>query len=521
MTDLTEKEKADLKNVTEEIEKLSELDPLQYELKRQALSEKYHMRVCKLDELFESKRKKHEEKQSETLLFPEILPWKDPISVADLLNEIVSLLNKYVSFISKHQPRAIALWVIHTYCIEAAYISPILFVTSAEMRSGKSTLLAILQKIVSKCIAASSVSSSVIFRIIPKHHPTLIFDEADTYVTDKNEDMRGILNAGHSRDTSKVLRTNPDTLEPEIFDAFGPKCIAGIKGLPCTVEDRSIIIKMQRMKQGQKKEKMRLIDIHLRQEFINIQRKCIKFANEKTTSLRDIKPTIPDEINDRAADNWHPLFQIADLAGNEWIRFTTDAALYLSGHKQENKSLGIELLEDIRDLFDGKFKDKESIPTFELINALAENDESPWANFNPKKQDTQINARQLAKLLEPYDIKSINNIGDQNRKGYLKSSFEDAFSRYIYSETTNFTELSALAAQPRNDASSEENMTSAPIRSHPLLVPEIGADSGWGRHSERHAISRETAPDKARADGADKTAKLSVPEEQQVDYVEV
>lgn len=463
----------------DEIKRLSLLDKIKYELIRDQSANKFSVRVSMLDEFVEEKRKKLIEKDSEIHLFPMIEPWSEAVSLSELLDEIVKILEKYVSFISEHEPRAVALWIIHTYCIDTAYITPILFITSAEMRSGKSTLLAILQKTVWKCVAASSVSPSVIFRLIHKHHPTLICDEADTYLTGKNEDLRGVLNAGHSRDTSGILRTNPDTLEPERFDAFGAKCFAAIKDLPCTIEDRSIIIKMRRMTKDIKKEKMRFIDKQLKDQLLKIQQKGVRFANDNTSKLDSISPTLPDKLNARAADNWHVLFQIAELAGDDWLGYARRAALSLSQSTEENKSLGIELLEDIQNVFDGEFKHLAEIPTIELINTLCNDEEAPWATYNNKKQDTKITPRQLAKLLSPYAIKTINNIGYGKRKGYSKISFYDAFLRYVYPNTSGDTAIPALSAIHSNDEGCEcfeANTSSAISRSTSSLIV-AGADN--------------------------------------------
>ena len=41
-------------------------------------------------------------------------------------------------------------------------------------------------------------------------------------------------------------------------------------------------------------------------------------------------PSVPDELNDRPADNWDPLLAIADLAGGDWPARARKAAIELS-----------------------------------------------------------------------------------------------------------------------------------------------------------------------------------------------
>ena len=55
-------------------------------------------------------------------------------------------------------------------------------------------------------LMASSITASSIFRIIDAHHPTLIIDEADSFMVG-NEEMRGVINSSHRRRNAFVIRT--------------------------------------------------------------------------------------------------------------------------------------------------------------------------------------------------------------------------------------------------------------------------------------------------------------------------
>lgn len=492
--------KTQKEDLISEIGRVALLDKVEYELTREKIANKFRIRVSELDKFVIEERETREETKSETIFFSKIEPWNDEVILSVLLDDIVILLNKYVSFNSDHESRAIALWVIHTYCLDAAYFTPILFITSAEMRSGKSTLLAILQKIVFKCVAASNITPAVIFRLVSKYHPTILCDEADTYMTNQNEGLRCILDAGHSRDTASIYRINPDSLEPDQFDCFGAKCLAAIGRLPGTLEDRSIIIKMRRMVKGQKKEKMRLINESLRVEFHILKRKCLRFSIDNTKKLESIKLSMPDELNDRAADNWYSLFQISLIADEKWQQYTLDAAAYLScmGTDQETKSRGIELLEHVKKIWTGPYKGCVDITTEDLIQALCKDEESPWPTYS--KTGKRISPRELANLLKPYGINSKNlNKGKERPKGYYKSHFQDAFDRYLYSPASDLCATTATTAQPNNHKTfteNEANTLSATIRSLPLpsatspLSKVAVADSSG---SERIKLNPESA----------------------------
>jgi hypothetical protein len=81
---------------------------------------------------------------------------------------------------------------------------------------------------------------SAIFRIVERDAPTLLIDEADTFLKE-NDELRGILNTGHRRG-GQVTRTVGDDHEPRLFSTWAPVAIAMIGQLPATLDDRSIVL---------------------------------------------------------------------------------------------------------------------------------------------------------------------------------------------------------------------------------------------------------------------------------------
>ena len=89
------------------------------------------------------------------------------------------------------------------------------------------------------------ITPAALFRSIQLAEPTLLLDEADTYMTSDPE-LRGIVNGSQRQGSAYVLRTVGDDHEPRKFKTWCPKAIAGIGGLPDTVIDRSLTIRLQR-----------------------------------------------------------------------------------------------------------------------------------------------------------------------------------------------------------------------------------------------------------------------------------
>ena len=143
--------------------------------------------------------------------------------------------------------------------------------------------------------------------------PTLLIDEADSFVKE-NEEMRGILNSGHTKAAAYVIRNVEVNGEhkPQRFSTWAPKAIATIRALADTLEDRAVIITLQRKSRMAKVERLRRRDSD---EFAILRRQAARWAADTFDKLTDPDPSIPDALNDRAADNWRPLLAIADLAG--------------------------------------------------------------------------------------------------------------------------------------------------------------------------------------------------------------
>jgi putative DNA primase/helicase len=90
-------------------------------------------------------------------------------------------------------------------------------------------------------------------------------------------------------------------------------------------------------------------------------------------------------------------------------------------------SMGVELLADIKELFDHNRTEK--ISTAALITGLCDDDEKPWATYNRGKP---ITPRQVSKRLSEYGIKSKGlRIGLQTPKGFEIDQFKEAFNRYL------------------------------------------------------------------------------------------
>src|SRR5262249_28751180 len=153
-----------------------------------------------------------------------------------------------------------------------------------------------------------NITAAALFRVIEAMTPTLLVDEADAFLREK-EELRGIINSGHTRATATVLRCVGESQEVQGFNTFSPKAIAMIGKPAVTITDRSIRINLKRAPRGAKVEQLRL---DRRDEFIPLQRKAARWAKDSAERLRQADPAVPDAIaSARDRDNWRPLLAIA------------------------------------------------------------------------------------------------------------------------------------------------------------------------------------------------------------------
>ena len=246
-------------------------------------------------------------------------PHHVPAMLAELLESIQVLVRRYV-VVTDVQATAVALWVVHTHMLDAFDCTPYLSVTSADKQSGKTRLLEVLDLVVARPWFTGRVTAAVFVRKIDGERPTLLLDESDAAFNAEKEyaeALRGVLNTGFKRNgKSSMCVGQGAAISYKDFSTFCPKAIAGIGNLPDTVADRSILIRLQRRAPSERVERFR--ERLVREEAGPLRQALQTFAQTETDRLCDARPSLPDELSDRAADVWEPLLALADHAGGQW-----------------------------------------------------------------------------------------------------------------------------------------------------------------------------------------------------------
>ncbi len=410
-----------------EIQRLAGLTALDYERERDDAAKRLNVRVSALDKQVAAIRTAsappaHDSDRPSPFL-EHVQPSPEYVDGAELLDELRELVTMYV-VLPDGAADALALWTLFTYTFKHARTCPLIAFTSPDKRCGKSTALRALIALTHRPLVASNISPAALFRSVDEYHPTLLVDECDTFLAD-NEELRGILNAGHHRDTATAVRCEGSAHEPRVFDVFSPKALALIGKLPPTLADRSIEIPMRRKTRSEKVA--RVGRAYERGNTLELRMRCKRWADDNAEMLQHAQPALLPSLNDRAFDNWEPLFAIADLAGTEWSQRARAAAKALQG-EEDDESAGIALLEDIRAYFHEE-QGRNWVGSSELVAYLVELEERPWPEW---RRGLPLSASSVARLLKPFGIRPRQQrAGAKNIRVYDRSAFEESWDRYL------------------------------------------------------------------------------------------
>ena len=285
--------------------------------------------------------------------------------------------------------------------------------------------------------------------------PALLVDEADTFLAEADE-LRGVLNSGH-RKGGQVVRTVGDDHEPRAFSTFAAVAIAIIGKLPDTLADRSITVDLKRRMPSEAVASFRFDRVaHLDV----LARQAARWAQDHAGTIAAADPEMPG-IHNREADNWAPLFAIADVAGGGWPERARAAAAASHVAAGDDEASRTELLlGDIRDIFakreENKVEPVDRIPSADLVAALVATEGRPWAELGRNRKPLTANG--LARRLKPLGITPDSVRVDEKRtpKGYYLHQFEEAFARYLGANG---------ASEPQQRNKADEMGTSAGFQS--------------------------------------------------------
>jgi hypothetical protein len=372
---------------------------------------------------------------------------------AALLDDVESFLGRFVVYPTESAQVAHTLWIGHCWFMDEWDSTPRIAFLSPEPGSGKSRALEVTEPLVPRPVHAVNTTPAYLFRKVsdPDGAPTLLYDEIDTVFGPKakdNEDVRGMLNAGHRKGATAgrcVVRGN--TVTTEELPAYCAVALAGLDDLPDTIMTRSIVVRMRRRAPSERVEpwRMRLNG----PEGHELGERLREWSHSARHAVA--WPVMPAGIEDRNADVWEALLAVADLAGGEWPeRARVSAVSLVTSSADRGGSLGLLLLKDLREIF----KNLERLSTESILERLHALDEAPWGDLHGKPLD----ARGLSRRLAKYGVgPKVLRDGDKTIRGYEAAELGDPWARYL--EPPSTPEGSVTDVTPQHEAEALPGLT--------------------------------------------------------------
>lgn len=348
---------------------------------------------------------------------------------AQLLEDVRAFLGRFIAYPSEAAGIAHTLWIAHAHLMDAWESTPRIAFLSPEPASGKTRALETTELLVPRPVEAINVSPAYLFRKVgsPDGAPTILFDEIDTVFGPKareNEEIRGLLNAGHRRGAvaGRCVVHGKIVLTEEI-PAYCAVALAGLGWLPDTLMTRSVVVRMRPRAPAEQIEPYRR-RLHVAAGTA-LRDRLEVWAGQVLGQVASTWPEMPAGVEDRDADVWEALLAVADAAGGDWPQRAAEAAVSLVTEAKDNApSLGVRLLSDLRTVFG----EREFTQTSTILEKLLALDEAPWSDLKGKPLD----ARGLAYRLRQYGVKPHQErFGKVFLRGYRRADLADAWTRYL------------------------------------------------------------------------------------------
>ena len=361
---------------------------------------------------------------------------------ATMLDNITDEVIRKHIFLSRDEAIVLTLWVAHTWCLDAADMTPYIHLRSPIPRGGKSRVIEVMKMIVARPFSSESLTAAVIARVCNVNQisgiepPTILMDEVDDIWKRRNE-LREIVNSGHKRGAFVHRASGRGGMRK--MPIFSPKLMAGLKQLPDTVRDRSLQFEMLRATRTERPLPLSLSERRALGETTKQLRVRLQaFAENELPALFNAEPTLPEELDDRIQEAVEPLLAIADIAGGDWPEKSRTAFINIKAlmAKSDNTQNDLkDLLANIREVF-GPIR--KAIYADVLVAKLTARDDWQW-------KSAKLTQNKLTRMLQefregpnappimPRKMRLGRDVQARKppKKAYERKQFEDAWARWL------------------------------------------------------------------------------------------
>lgn len=175
-------------------------------------------------------------------------------SPLDLAERLEKKLREYAVLPEEWQYLFVAVWIVATYLYKLFPVFPFLLLMSKNPGSGKSKLLAVLERVCFNATKSNCLTAAGLRRISEGAPGTVLVDEFEAIGKDRLEgsELNEVLNSKFDADAraSILVPVKGGGWKPSQFKLFSPMVIAKLAAGSAsdTVIDRSIVIRMRKLK---------------------------------------------------------------------------------------------------------------------------------------------------------------------------------------------------------------------------------------------------------------------------------
>ncbi len=299
-----------------------------------------------------------------------------------LLDDTIEFIRQYLEMPHEDDYLILALWVFHTYLIEKAKATPILYFHGVK-ETGKTRAGEVLFELAFRCERLTSPTEASLFRTAHYFKTSLIIDEIRLWGKEGNPEVRDLIKSRYKRGL-KVCRINLNNKgedQLEYFDVFAPLCISTTESMPDIIESRCLRFVMQTNIDANVEAD---IDVD---EAYNLRKRFTIFrANRYNEALPDVEPIARGRMNEITM----PLYRIVTLIDIERQQQFKDYVSFIELNKidEESESVEAEMAVVLKEILeDVKFMTYKSFS--EIINK----------DKDKKDKDEYLSNRDLAQKL--------------------------------------------------------------------------------------------------------------------------
>lgn len=189
------------------------------------------------------------------------------VSFKELYNDIYFELEREVEFKDKRYCGLLTCWIIGTYFFPIFEAYPYIYLLGVK-RTGKTKVLTLASLLSFNARLTAGMTTATLFRMVEGNRSILCIDELEGAKFSKDPDFRALMLASYKKGLmvprSRKLESGRIVLDE--FEPYGPKMMVSIRGFDDVMEDRALMIVMERGTNPDKINKRVNIDDPIYQE---------------------------------------------------------------------------------------------------------------------------------------------------------------------------------------------------------------------------------------------------------------